>query len=36
VYYFFGIETRGKSIEEIDQELNAAAPMAGTDRMRQA
>ena len=24
VYYFFGIETRGKSIEEIDSELNAA------------
>jgi MFS transporter, putative metabolite:H+ symporter len=23
VYYFFGIETRGKSIEEIDRELNA-------------
>jgi putative MFS transporter len=21
VYYFFGIETRGKSIEEIDREL---------------
>jgi len=36
VYYFFGIETRGKSIEEIDQELNAAAPMAGTARIRQA
>ena len=23
VYYFFGIETRGKSIEEIDRELEA-------------
>jgi hypothetical protein len=23
VYYFFGIETRGKSIEEIDRELTA-------------
>ena len=25
VYYFFGIETRGKSIEEIDRELTARA-----------
>jgi MFS transporter, putative metabolite:H+ symporter len=25
VYYFFGIETRGKSIEEIDRELKARA-----------
>ena len=25
VYYFFGIETRGKSIEEIDRELVATA-----------
>ena len=24
VYYFFGIETRGKSIEEIDRELAVA------------
>jgi putative MFS transporter len=23
VYYFFGIETRGKSIEQIDRELAA-------------
>jgi MFS transporter, putative metabolite:H+ symporter len=25
VYYFFGIETRGKSNEQIDRELAAAA-----------
>jgi putative MFS transporter len=25
VYYFLGIETKGKSIEEIDQELIATA-----------
>ena len=25
VYYFLGIETRGKSIEEIDRELTAKA-----------
>jgi putative MFS transporter len=25
VYYFFGIETRGKSIEQIDTELTATA-----------
>jgi hypothetical protein len=25
VYYFFGLETRGKSIEEIDKELAATA-----------
>jgi len=36
VYYFFGIETRGKSIEEIDRELNAALPVAATARIRQA
>src|SRR5580698_10166305 len=27
VYYFFGIETRGKSIEQIDRELNAPATL---------
>src|ERR1700761_5405080 len=27
VYYFFGIETKGKSIEEIDRELAAPAPI---------
>jgi MFS transporter, putative metabolite:H+ symporter len=27
VYYFLGIETRGKSIEQIDQELNAEAAL---------
>jgi putative MFS transporter len=37
VYYFFGIETRGKSIEEIDRELNAgAAAVAATARVREA
>jgi putative MFS transporter len=25
VYYFFGVETRGKSIEQIDRELAASA-----------
>jgi putative MFS transporter len=25
VYYFFGIETRGKSIEQIDRELAVTA-----------
>jgi putative MFS transporter len=25
VYYFLGLETRGKSIEEIDRELAATA-----------
>ena len=24
VYYFFGLETKGKSIEQIDRELAAA------------
>jgi putative MFS transporter len=24
VYYFFGLETRGKTYEEIDRELTAA------------
>jgi MFS transporter, putative metabolite:H+ symporter len=25
VYYFFGMETRGKSIEQVDKELALAA-----------
>jgi putative MFS transporter len=25
VYYFFGLETRGKSIEQIDRELTVTA-----------
>ena len=37
VYYFFGIETRGKSIEEIDRELTASTtpivPEVGAKRM---
>src|SRR5437763_14179086 len=28
VYYFLGIETRGKSIEQIDRELNASAELS--------
>jgi putative MFS transporter len=36
VYYFLGIETRGKSIEEIDRELNAGLPVAATAQVRQA
>jgi putative MFS transporter len=38
VYYFLGIETRGKSIEEIDRELNAglAPPVAAAAQVRQA
>jgi putative MFS transporter len=37
VYYFFGIETRGKSIEEIDRELNAGlAPVPTAAQVRQA
>ena len=38
VYYFLGIETRGKSIEEIDRELAAGAGMAqaATPAVRQA
>jgi putative MFS transporter len=35
VYYFFGIETRGKSIEEIDRELNTVTPVT-TAQVRQA
>jgi len=29
VYYFFGLETRGKSIEQIDRELMATTPLVG-------
>ncbi len=38
VYYFLGIETRGKSIEQIDRELAATAGMAqaATPAVRQA
>jgi putative MFS transporter len=28
VYYFLGIETRGKSIEQIDRELNVTADLS--------
>src|ERR1700740_97922 len=34
VYYFFGIETKGRSIEEIDMELNCATPVAGDPQVR--
>jgi len=36
VYYFLGIETRGKSIEEIDRELTSASSLASSARVRQA
>jgi len=37
VYYFLGIETRGKSIEQIDRELAVTAGMpAATTAVRQA
>jgi putative MFS transporter len=37
VYYFFGIETRGKSIEEIDRELNAGVEsVTATAQVREA
>src|SRR5712664_1829281 len=29
VYYFFGLETKGKSIEQIDRELMATTPLVG-------
>ena len=35
VYFFFGLETKGKSIEDIDRELNAA-PALSTTQVRQA
>jgi MFS transporter, putative metabolite:H+ symporter len=35
VYYFLGIETRGKSIEEIDRELAASLDLS-TARVKQA
>jgi putative MFS transporter len=28
VYYFFGLETRGKSIEQIDRELTSAPDLS--------
>jgi putative MFS transporter len=36
VYYFFGIETRGKSIEQIDRELLDGAEVAAAAEIRQA
>jgi putative MFS transporter len=36
VYYFFGIETRGKSIEQIDRELLDGAEVAAAAKIRQA
>jgi putative MFS transporter len=37
VYYFLGIETRGKSIEQIDRELAAGLELsAATASVRQA
>ena len=36
VYYFLGIETRGKSIEEIDRELTSSTDLATTAQVRQA
>jgi len=36
VYYFLGIETRGKSIEEIDRELTNSTDLATTAQVRQA
>src|SRR5262249_44655761 len=35
VYYVLGMETRGKSIEQIDQELNAPAGVAPPATVRQ-
>jgi putative MFS transporter len=35
VYFFFGLETRGKSIEDIDRELNLA-PDLSTAQVREA
>jgi len=36
VYYFLGIETRGKSIEQIDRELQDEAELAAAAKVRQA
>ena len=36
VYYFLGIETRGKSIEEIDRELNSGVAVTAAAQVRQA
>ena len=36
VYYFLGIETRGKSIEQIDRELLDGAELAAAAKIRQA
>ena len=35
-YLFFRLETRGKSIEQIDRELNAAADVAASATIRRA
>src|SRR6185437_2346785 len=35
VYYFFGIGTRGKSIKEIDRELDSATQVAAVAQVRQ-
>ena len=34
VYYFLGIETRGKSIEQIDRELSAGAELSAASVKR--
>jgi putative MFS transporter len=36
VYYFLGIETKGKSIEDIDRELNSSAGVTTSAQVRQA
>jgi len=36
VYYFLGIETKGKSIEEIDRELNSGVAVTTPAQVRQA
>ena len=36
VYLLFGLETRGKSIEQIDKELNAAADVEAPATIRRA
>jgi putative MFS transporter len=33
IYYFLGIETRGKSIEEIDKELTSPVRMTAMAQM---
>jgi putative MFS transporter len=36
VYYFLGIETRGKSIEDIDRELNSGLAVTTQAQIKQA